>query len=233
MDSALLLLKDKSVLIAEDDNLTRDKMCEILEMIFGKVFVAKNGEEAYWIYEDESPDIIITDIQMPKMDGLKLVKMIRQTNYKIPIIMVTSFSERELLMTAINHSVDGYLIKPIELGNMIDTIRKAIKRSRDEQGFFDLGNGLLYNFGTKELYQDNALVPLGGKEQELLALLMNNPTATISKEEIARKLWPLDPICDSAIKNLVLRIRKKVGSDLMVSVRSIGYRLNILPVTRK
>jgi DNA-binding response OmpR family regulator len=227
VSNELLLLKNKSVLLAEDDNLTRTQMTKVLEMIFGKVFTAADGEEAYWIYEDESPDMLITDIRMPKKDGLKLIKMIRQKDYDIPIIILTSFSERDVLMAAINQSVDAFVTKPVELGDIVDAIRKAMKRVHKSVGFFDLGNGLQYNADTRELYQNNQTVELGGKEQELLELLMSNPTAVVTKEEIERKLWPLDSACSSAIKNLVLRVRKKIGEDLIVSVKSVGYRLNI------
>jgi DNA-binding response OmpR family regulator len=227
MNNDLLLLKNKSVLLVEDDNMARTQMTKVLEMIFGKVLTAGDGEEAYWVYEDESPDIVITDIRMPKKDGLKFIKMIRQKDYNIPIIIMTSFSERDVLMAAINQSVDAFMTKPIELGDMVDAIRKAMQRASKSIGFLDLGNGLQYNADTKELYQNNQTVELGGKEQELLELLMSNPTAVVTKDEIERKLWPLDSACSSAIKNLVLRVRKKIGEDLIVSVKSVGYRLNI------
>ncbi len=209
----LLLLKDKSILFAEDDKVARVQMTDVLSMIFGKVFSAKDGEEAYRMYEDEKPDLIITDIKMPKIDGLKLVKQIRRNDYDTPIIMLTSFAEQDLLMSAANLSIDGYLVKPVELGGIVDTICKAMKRTHREAGLIELGKDIFYNSATKELYQNGTLVSLGIKEQELLALLMSNKTKTVSKDEIARELWPLDPICESAVKNLVLRIRKKLGAE--------------------
>jgi two-component system, OmpR family, response regulator VanR len=233
LNGEILLLKNKSVLLAEDDTTTRIQTAKALGMIFGKVFTAEDGEEAYWVYEDESPDLLITDVRMPKKDGLKLIKAIRQNDYDLPIIIMTSFSEKEMLMTALNNSVDAYLIKPVELGSMVDAIRKAMQRVHRTLGFFDLGHGVQYNYDTKELYQNSEAIELGGKEQEFLELLMSNPTATATKDEIAKKLWPLDPICSSAIKNLVLRIRKKIGDDLILSVKSVGYRLNIPSITGK
>jgi DNA-binding response OmpR family regulator len=223
----LLLLKDKSVLFAEDDKVARVQMAEVLSMIFGVVFSAKDGEEAYRMYEDEKPNLIITDIKMPKMDGLKLARQIRRSDYDTPIIMLTSFAEQDLLLSAANLSIDGYLVKPVELGGIVDTICKAIKRTNRDAGFIKLSANIFYHSGTKELYQNGAPISLGAKEQELLLLLMNNRTKTVSKDEIARELWPFDPICESAVKNLVLRMRKKLGGDLIVSVRGIGYRLNI------
>jgi DNA-binding response OmpR family regulator len=228
----MLLLKEKSVLFAEDDTITRTQMGEILEMLFAKVYVAEDGEEAYQIYEEELPDIIITDIKMPKKDGLNLIKRVRQNNYSIPIVLLTSFAEQELLLDAANLSIDGYLVKPVELEKLTFTVCRAIQRTHKNEGLIILGKKLFYNSATKELYYNGAVVSLGIKEQELLLLLINNRHKTITKDEIGKVLWPLDPICDSAIKNIVLRLRKKLGLDIIISVRGIGYRLDTRDLPR-
>ncbi|DAB37940.1 MAG: regulator [Sulfuricurvum sp. GWF2_44_89] len=228
----MLLLKEKSVLFAEDDTITRTQMGEILEMLFAKVYVAEDGEEAYQIYEEEFPDIIITDIKMPKKDGLNLIKRVRQNNYSIPIVLMTSFAEQELLLDAANLSIDGYLVKPVELEKLTFTVCRAIQRTHKNEGLIILGKKLFYNSATKELYFNGSVVSLGMKEQELLLLLINNRHKTISKDEIGKVLWPLDPICDSAIKNIVLRLRKKLGLDIIISVRGIGYRLDTRDLPR-
>lgn len=228
----MLLLKEKSVLFAEDDTITRTQMGEILEMLFDKVYVAEDGEEAYQIYEEELPDIIITDIKMPKKDGLNLIKRVRQNNYSIPIVLMTSFAEQELLLDAANLSIDGYLVKPVELEKLTFTVCRAIQRTHKNEGLIILGKKLFYNSATKELYHNGSVVSLGMKEQELLLLLINNRHKTISKDEIGKVLWPLDPICDSAIKNIVLRLRKKLGLDIIISVRGIGYRLDTRDLPR-
>ncbi len=225
MSSNVSHLKNKCVLIAEDDMLTRVNMIETLSMFFGKVISASDGEEAFWLYEEEFPDLIITDIEMPKKSGLKFARMVRQKDYVTPIILVTSFTEKYMLLDAANLSLDGYLVKPVELGNMLDSISKAMNRVHEEHGLVELGYDLIYNANTKELYLNKELIHLGNKEHELLELFMSNPRKTFTKDEISQKLWPLDSICDSAIKNLVLRIRKKLCNELIVSVRGRGYRL--------
>jgi DNA-binding response OmpR family regulator len=221
----LQLLKEKRVLYAEDDTITRIQMTEILEMMFARVYVASDGEEAYTLYEDESPDLLITDIKMPKRDGLSLIRRIRQNNYKLPIILMSSFAEQELLLSAANLSIDGYLVKPVELDKLTQAIYKAVQRAHKNEGLIMLGENLYYNFATKELYQNGKVVVLGIKEQELLLLLLKDRSKTITKDEIGKALWPFDPICESAIKNIVLRLRKKLGVDIVISVRGIGYRL--------
>lgn len=226
MTKNLLLLKDKSILFAEDDSLTKEYMCEILSMIFSKVFIAEDGAAAYKFYTDESPDIVLTDLKMPNIDGIKLINKIRANDYRTPIILLTSFVEQELLWDATNLSIDGYLVKPIELNKLIDTLCKAMQRIDKERKQIPLGDNLYYNSSTQELYDNGVIIELGIKERIFLELMVENPQRTLTKEEISKTLWPLDPICDSAITNLILRVRKKLPINIILSVRGIGYRLN-------
>jgi DNA-binding response OmpR family regulator len=233
MANNLLLLKNKSILYVEDDTIARIKTAEILNMLFKKVYIAMDGEEALRLYEDESPDILLTDIKMPKKDGLSLIRQIRHTDYELPIVLMTSFAEQDLLLNAANLSIDGYLVKPVDLEILTSTISKALQRTHKNEGLIELGTNLFYNFATKELYHNGSVVSLGVKEQELLVLLLKNRFITVTKDEIGKILWPLDPICESAVKNIVLRLRKKLGVDIIISVRGIGYRLETEKFSRE
>lgn len=225
MPNDYLFLKNKSILFAEDDIISRTQTVGILTMLFSKVYPAKDGIEAYEIYEDESPDIILTDIKMPKKDGMSLIKKIRSNDYSTPIILMTSFAEQELLVNAANLSVDGYLVKPVSLEKLTSALTKAIQRISEDKGLVHLTKNFFYNFAAKELYNNGNLVSLGAKEHDLLVLLINNHDKTLTKEEIENKLWPLETITNSAIKKLILRIRNKIDTNIIVSVRGIGYRL--------
>ncbi|MDD4506156.1 MAG: response regulator [Sulfurospirillaceae bacterium] len=127
--SSVLILKSKRILFVEDDFTTRLQMTHTLKMLFHKVYCAKDGEEAYNLYEDEQPDIILTDVRMPKKDGIKLTRQIRQIDYQIPIIMLTSFDDKNVLLNAANLAIDGYLIKPIEFMLLVEKLLQAIKRT--------------------------------------------------------------------------------------------------------
>lgn len=224
----LLLLKSKTVLYAEDDKIIKVQITEVLEMIFKKVFSVEDGEQAYNIYQEERPDLIICDIKMPKMNGLTLIEKVRETDYETPIIVLTSFIEQELVFRAANLSIDGYIIKTIGFNKLILTINKAMQRVKRNHGLISLSKNIFYNSATQELYLNGAIVSLGMKELELIKLLILNRSETVTKEAISEILWPFEAICESAIKNLVLRIRKKLYNDIIVSVRGIGYRLNIV-----
>lgn len=226
MFNDVLFLREKTILFAEDDVIARTELTSVLEMLFKEVFIASDGLEAFRIYEDEAPDIVLTDIKMPKKDGLSLIRSIRSHDYKTPIVLMTSFAEQEILLDVANLSIDGYLVKPVELEKLTFALCKAVQRVHRGESLVFLGKKIFYNSAKKELYNDGEIIVLGVKEQELLVLLLKNSHRTITKEEIVQELWPLDAICDSAIKNIILRLRKKLGLDIIVSVRGIGYRLD-------
>lgn len=227
MINNILLLKDKSVLFAEDDEIIKKNITDVLKMLFKEVYTVTNGQKAYELYEEESIDLVITDIKMPLMDGLDLTEKIRKKDYDIPIILLTNFTQQEILMQAVNLSIDGYITKPIELEDLISTIQKSMKRVVKNKGIIPLSKNIFYSITTQEVYQNNKLIQLGFKELQLLKLLIKNYKKTVTKDEISSVLWPLESVSDSSIKNLILRIRKKFDEDIITSVRGVGYRLQL------
>ncbi|MCG3661777.1 response regulator transcription factor [Aliarcobacter butzleri] len=228
MTKDLMLFKQKTVLFIEDDNIIKNQISEVLSMLFDEVFTSDNGKDGLELYKLHSPDLIISDIKMPIMDGLSLAEKIRNDDYNTPIILLTNFNEKEYLLNAVNLSVDGYILKPLEFNNLITTIKKSLQRNLKNSEQFFLAEDLFFNFTTSELYYKNCVVHLGVKELELLKLLIENYPKTVTKDEIYSALWSYDEISESSIKNLILRIRKKIEQEIIVSVRGLGYRLEIL-----
>ncbi len=113
-----------SVLYVEDDSVTREALAEFLRTVTKKVYLAENGAVALKIYKKNNIDIIITDIKMPVMDGLSLVKNIKKDNYDIPIIVTTAYNEVEYLIDSIELGVNSFLIKPIETRKLLDVLKR-------------------------------------------------------------------------------------------------------------
>ncbi len=220
-------LKHLKILIAEDDSIILEQNFQTLSIFFEKVFKAKDGIEALNIYELESPDMLLLDIKMPKLNGLELVKKIRKTNYDIPIVVTSAYSDRDILIDALNLSIDGYLIKPTRLEELIDTLNKATNRNNSHKtnDIIVIDNNEFYDTATKELYLNNEKVDLGQKERALLEMFLNSNGSTISKEEILSVLYPLDEITDSAFKNLISRLRKKIGEEKIINIKGAGWKM--------
>ncbi len=116
------------VLYVEDDIKLQEETAILLKKFFKNVFIASNGKDSLTLYQKESPDIIITDIQMPFMDGLEFSKKIKEINPKAEIIITSAFDEKKFLFDAINIGISKYMIKPIKISQLIEVIEKSIDK---------------------------------------------------------------------------------------------------------
>jgi len=143
-----------TLLIIEDNQQTKEYLVEILKVYFKEVSSASNGCEALKIIENIMPDIIVSDIKMPCLDGLSLIKKIKSDTYKPITILTTAFNDKEYLLEAINMKVDGYLIKPIDINLLLEKIKESLSTfenvnlkykklsSREYEVFLNLAKGL-------------------------------------------------------------------------------------------
>lgn len=228
MEKNISMLKNLNILIAEDDNIILNELEKTTSILFKEVFIAKNGQEAYNLFEFEDIDIVLSDIKMPGLDGIGLIKKIREKNYKCPIVVLSSYSEQSTLLEALNLGIDGYIIKPIEFYELVNTILKATRRHVNTSNqIISFGNNKLFNTATKELFYDGNYIELGSKELSLLELFIQNQNITLSKDAIISKLWPLDEITDSALKGVLNRLRKKIGEEHIINVKGFGWKFSI------
>lgn len=228
MKQDISVLKNLTLLIVEDDTVVLDELFKTASILFHEVYTAKNGQEAFLLYECEKIDMIITDIKMPLLDGIHLVQKIRQKDYEIPIVVLSSYSEQNTLLQILNLGVDGYLIKPVEFYELVNVMIKASTRnSHQATQIISFKNNKLFNPLTKELFFDGKNIELGTKELALLELLIQNKNKTISKEEIISILWPLDETTDSALKGVINRLRKKIGEEHIVNIKGFGWKFSL------
>ena len=117
-------LLNVSVLYVEDEEMIQMAVKEFLNFRVKKIFLAKNGKEGLDVYHKEKPDIIITDIKMPLMNGIVMSEEIRSQNKYIPIIITTAYNETEFLMSANQIGINDFLIKPLNLGKLNELLIK-------------------------------------------------------------------------------------------------------------
>ena len=125
-----LLPRDFSLLYVEDEEIIRDELVDFLETEaeIENLFVAKDGQEGLEMFKKHSPDIVVTDIKMPKLNGLKMSKSIKEISPNIPIIITTAFSDIEYFMESIEMKIDKYVTKPIDIEVLMESINQ-IKKS--------------------------------------------------------------------------------------------------------
>ncbi len=120
------VLKSLSILYAEDDLVIQNSISRILKMFFKEVHIANDGNEALEIYQNNKIDVMMLDYVMPNLDGYQTAKFIREINKKIPIIIVSAYTDKEKLLNAIELNLIKYLEKPILHDDLINVFNSVV-----------------------------------------------------------------------------------------------------------
>ncbi|HOI83870.1 MAG TPA: response regulator [Campylobacterales bacterium] len=207
-------LNKYSALIVEDEEQVLRQMQIAIEDFIDKVFVAKNGEEAVEILQNNKINILITDILMPKMGGLDLIRHVRDNNIPVDSIIVTSaHSETNYMLDAIRLRVDGYLLKPINTKEMLELIQKTIiVRQKDEE------------IRVKDKLIDAISTFVGGKKIEIIRYLFANA----NEENIFNGSYE-DIMADLNISKptVVSTFRQLMDVGLIKKLKNTVYQINI------
>lgn len=221
--------KNYCLVYAEDDEKIRNGYINFLNMEFEKVYGAKNGEEAYKLYKQHSPDIVILDINMPIMDGLQVAKKIREKDDKTKIVMLTAYSDKGKLLQAIELNLFKYLIKPVSTFEFRDVLFSIVDNIEgDVDDMYEIDEKFTWNKTRKTLYKDDNEVYLTRKEMELLDLFCSNPNTTYSNIDILNHIWEDDTSEDfstNKIRSLFSKLKSKLGDNLFVSIYGLGYKI--------
>lgn len=214
------------MLLIEDDEELQDNLYQTLSIFFKKVILAKNGIEGIEKLKSHKIDMIISDYVMPIMDGEEFCRYLRKNNYNIPVTIISNYYEKEKLIKLIDLELTNYLLKPISYNELIDCLKNMLKRiDKLSLNDFQINYDINYNFLTKELINNkkNTQYKLSKSEIILLELLLNNPNSIISIETIQSHLSPNEIKSEQAIKNIIHRLRLKIGKDNIQNIQSLGY----------
>ncbi len=218
-------LKKLKILLVEDE----EKLATLLKNAIGDNFhslsVAYDGEEGLEMFSSISPDIVITDITMPKMTGLEMAKKIKEINTNIPIIILSAFSDTDKLLNAIDIGVAKYFIKPFDPEELLEYISSISKNL--ESKLIELEENFSFNLATKSLYKNDRFVALTKKENIFIQLLLQNIDANknVSYETIKNKLWKDEEVSDERLRTFIRRLRAKTSKFLILNFKGEGYQI--------
>jgi len=224
----LSLLKELTILLVEDDEILLKDLETTLGIFFKKVIMASNGIEAFEIYKNNCIDMVITDYVMPNMNGYDLCINIRKDNKRIPIVIMSNHSEKEKLIKSIPLNLTEYLIKPIDYTTLTTTLEKLSKRLDDESITAHFITPFIkYNQITKELTKDETIIHLTKTDIRTLDILLKLKNTLATNEVISHAIDNEDNKSNQAIKNIIYRLRQKLGKDTIINVQDFGYILKI------
>jgi len=213
------------ILVVEDDKVIREGICEYLSEFGYEMYEAEDGRKALDIFKDKDINLIILDIQIPLLNGLEVLKEVRKES-KIPILMLTAFSDEEYKISAFSSLADGYIEKPFSLPVLKVRIDSLIKRYYKEVEKF-IYKDLEVNFSSYTAKVKNEFIDVNAKELEILKYLLENEGHVLTRNQIIDNVWketediPFDRVIDVYIKEL----RKKLKLDCIITIRNVGYKL--------
>jgi DNA-binding response OmpR family regulator len=220
--------KNFTILYIEDDEGVRSINSRFLSRMFNELYEAKDGEEGYELYKKFHPDIILTDINMPKLDGISLTKRIRKEDLTTKIIISTAFSDKNYLLDAIELKLEKYIIKPLTNRNLIPALTKAVESLDIERNFtVEINKDFYFNNKTSVFYSNNKAIDLTKKELLFLKLLVVNKNRVVSYEEIEQYVWDNEYMSISSLRTTIGFLRKKIPVNCIKNISNMGYKLNL------
>jgi DNA-binding response OmpR family regulator len=232
LEELLLYTKELEILFAEDHDDLRHKTNDLLQNFFKKVVSVDNGKKALELYQKNPHkyDIVLSDIEMPHLNGIELTQEIYKLNPKQSIIILSAYDETEYLLPLINLGIEQFLKKPIDyeaLINILFIVAKKIKNIDIKiQSNIKITKNTIYFKTSKKLLSNKEDVYLTKFEILLLDLLTNSDQKIYSNETIVSYFQSHDEFIDPQnIRKLVSKLRKKLPKESLKSVYGVGYRL--------
>lgn len=224
------------VLLVEDEDVARKTLSFYLNTIFDEVIVACDGEQGSRIFknyfdENKQFDLVLTDLKMPNKDGMSMIEEIRELSSNQRFIIVSAHKNEDDLLKLINLRVLGYFVKPLNIDNMMEMLKKAKEEvladnvpNVTQNEFIILNKKYTYNTKNDKLYCEENIVKLSKKELDILKVLMENLGEVVPVERFKELVWGDINTNDSAFRTVMKRLKDKVkDDDFIVSHKGYGY----------
>ncbi len=219
--------KELIILVVEDEIKTRESMINVLSERFSKVIGAQNGDEGLKKFKKFKPDLVITDIAMPIMDGLDMAREIKEISDDVPIVVLSAYSEKERLLRSIDIGIDKYLIKPVDIEELFKVLDCLVGEKIEANMLVKISEEYQFNKTKRTLIHNGKEIVLTKKELAFISLLLKQPGVLVLHEDIKKNVWIGEHVSDTAVRTFIKRVRDKVGEDFIKNVPSLGYKINI------
>ncbi|HCW54700.1 MAG TPA: DNA-binding response regulator [Clostridium sp.] len=217
-----------NILVVEDNTNLRKLIAARLEQEGYAIYQAENGELALDILENQYIDLIISDIMMPHMSGYELTKSLRTSNYNIPILMVTAKESFEDMEKGFQVGADDYMVKPINLNEMILRVAALLRRSQiSTEHKLNVGDVVL-DYDALTVTTNDKVYELPKKEFYLLFKLLSYPKQIFTRQQLMDEIWGMDVDIDQrTVDSHIKKLRKKfedIEEFKIITIRGLGYK---------
>jgi DNA-binding response OmpR family regulator len=212
------------VLIVEDDLPLANALKKVLEKNNFEVDVIGDGEEAFNAILEKNYDLYLLDINLPNLDGHKLLNLIKHKNKDAIVVMITASAEIEDIEKAYKFGCDEYIKKPFHAKELLIRINNLIEKNKSVNSNEIKIDDLKFLKDTMDLFIDDKPVELRKKERRLLYILITNLNRTVPKEEIINFVWEGEKKENYPLRQLISSLKSKLNNKYIVSVVGIGYK---------
>jgi heavy metal response regulator len=218
------------VLFVEDDKSIAHFVQKGLRESYFAVDVAFDGEEGLYLALHERYDLLILDILLPKMDGVEILKSIRERDIDTPAIFLTAKDREKDIIAGLNSGADDYIVKPFSINELLARIRAILRRVEKERATKLQVEDLTVDLNTHKVFRGGKRVDLTPKEYALLEYLMRNEGQILTRTMISESIWDyhfdsLTNVIDVHVYNLRNKIDKGFKPKLLHTIRGVGYVL--------
>ncbi len=221
-----------NILIVEDEEQMRLGLRDNLEFEDYKVDMAADGDEGLEKILNNSYDLILLDVMLPKKSGFDICKEVRSKDIKTPILMLTAKGEEIDKVLGLELGADDYITKPFSLRELLARIKAVLRRSDGSTRSIKkvrIGK-LSVNFSTYEAYDEDEVIPMSHKEFEILKYLWEHKNETIERDTLLNEIWGYEDMTTTrTVDNFILKLRQKTEDDPanpkhILTVHGIGYK---------
>lgn len=214
------------ILVIEDDKDLNRQLCDALEEQGYVVDRAHDGEEGHFLGDTEPYDAVILDIGLPEMDGITVLEKWRGENRKMPVLMLTARDRWSDKVAGIDAGADDYVTKPFHVEEVLARIRALIRRASGHASSELSCGPLTVDTKASKASVNGSILKLTSHEFRLLSYLIHHVGEVVSRTELVEHMYDQDFDRDSnTIEVFVGRLRRKLGADLIETVRGLGYRM--------
>ncbi len=216
------------LLVVEDDRDTSDGICEYFSVAGYEVAPVYDGKAALERIMQQSFDLVLLDVMLPKLSGLVVLHELRKT-CNVPVIMLTAIGDEYTQLASFDAMADDYVTKPFSIALLEKRVAALLRRGKSgETPVLWRYRGITVDFTGYTAEGSDGAIDVTPREVKLLRLLVERSGMVLTREHILDELWGEDhPVFDRTVDSHIKNLRKKLGLDCIITVTGVGYKLNV------